>query len=268
MNIISFSIFGNKEIYLCGAVENSKIAKEIYPEFKARFYADSNVNKNILKDLIKRNCEVVLKVSHSKWDGLFWRFEPIYDKNVRIWISRDCDSRLNEREAEAVTDWLNSNKTIHVMRDAVNHSYPIMAGMFGVNNSKINRITKLRYFASNKKSTSRESDQEFLAKTFWKWYKNDALIHDHWKFNLPNKNIKKHPNDILSPETAYGCGVIEYIQNQRNLRHPELFPDGSEIKPFKTTSSKKYEYYVGAQFDCNNCIIESTDARWELQLRK
>ena len=267
MNIISFSIFGDQEIYLCGALENSKIAKDIYPKFKARFYIDQNVNKNIIKDIIKNNCEVIIKSSHKKWDGLFWRFEPIFEKNIQFWISRDCDSRLNSREALAVDEWIKSNRILHVMRDAVNHSYPIMAGMFGINNSKVNAINKFKYFISAKNPTSRESDQDFLARTLWKWFKNDSLIHDHWKFNIPNEKINSHPQDNLLPDVAYGCGLITYIKTERNIRHSDIFPPNAEIKPFANPSDRDYPFYVGAQFDCNNNIVQSTDSRWELQLR-
>ena len=55
-------------------------------------------------------------------------------KNNDVVIFRDADSRLIQREADAVKDWLdNTNKTIHIMRDKETHK-KICAGLFGVRN--------------------------------------------------------------------------------------------------------------------------------------
>ena len=67
--------------------------------------------------------------------GNLWRFAPIVDPLVVEWHSRDLDSRLSEREASAVQDWLyKSSKTFHIMRDHIHHDWPVMAGMFGMRN--------------------------------------------------------------------------------------------------------------------------------------
>ena len=36
---------------------------------------------------------------------MFWRWLPLDDPDVDIWISRDADSRLSEREAKIVDEW-------------------------------------------------------------------------------------------------------------------------------------------------------------------
>ena len=40
--------------------------------------------------------------------GMIWRFLPILDPTVDIMGSRDLDSRLIDREADAVSDWLHT----------------------------------------------------------------------------------------------------------------------------------------------------------------
>ena len=42
--IISFSLFGNKDIYLIGALENAALVDSIYPGWVARFYVDDTVS--------------------------------------------------------------------------------------------------------------------------------------------------------------------------------------------------------------------------------
>ena len=43
MNLITFSLFGDNPLYCVGAVENARLAKEIYPEWIARFYVAQDV---------------------------------------------------------------------------------------------------------------------------------------------------------------------------------------------------------------------------------
>lgn len=43
-------------------------------------------------------------------------------------MARDMDSEVNSREVSAVHEWLDLNKTFHVMRDHPGHKVPIMAG--------------------------------------------------------------------------------------------------------------------------------------------
>ena len=37
MQLITFSLFGDKPLYCVGAVENARLAKEIYPDWTAWF---------------------------------------------------------------------------------------------------------------------------------------------------------------------------------------------------------------------------------------
>ena len=65
---------------------------------------------------------------------MFWRFFPLDDPTVDVWLSRDADSRLSAREAGFVNQWLESEKSFHIIRDHRCHMHFIMGGIFGVNN--------------------------------------------------------------------------------------------------------------------------------------
>ena len=41
--IISFSLWGDKPQYVVGAIKNAELAKEIFPEWKCRFYIDNTL---------------------------------------------------------------------------------------------------------------------------------------------------------------------------------------------------------------------------------
>ena len=49
--------------------------------------------------------------------GDIWRFLPVFDPGVSVMVSRDMDSLLTSREAQAVTQWLEETSLpFHVMR--------------------------------------------------------------------------------------------------------------------------------------------------------
>ncbi len=59
-----------------------------------------------------------------------WRFLPLLDPTVDRFMSRDSDSRIIDREVDAVRQWLTeSNATFHVMRDNVHHDIEILGGI-------------------------------------------------------------------------------------------------------------------------------------------
>ena len=46
----------------------------------------------------------------------FWRWFPIGDHFVDVFLSRDTDSQIFQREVDAVKFWLYENKIAHIMR--------------------------------------------------------------------------------------------------------------------------------------------------------
>ena len=50
---------------------------------------------------------------------------------VDIIISRDLDSRFDDREQAAVNEWIRSEKSFHIMRDHPQHRASILGGLWG-----------------------------------------------------------------------------------------------------------------------------------------
>ena len=63
---------------------------------------------------------------------MIWRFLPLLDLQVSQYMCRDLDSRVTQREFEAVQDWLNSEKSLHVMRDHPEHNNEIVGCCWGM----------------------------------------------------------------------------------------------------------------------------------------
>lgn len=183
--IISFGLWGDNNQYMVGAIENVKLAKKYYPEWKCRFYVDDKIPSDLIKKLQDMESEIIEKGSSEASIGLFWRFEPAYDPYVERFISRDCDSRLNAREAEAVKEWEDSGLSFHAMRDHREHHIPIMGGMWGAKSFFLPDFKELmKNFIDNqtdkiiKKEKYFYTDQIFLKDIIWPRIKNKALVHD------------------------------------------------------------------------------------------
>jgi len=162
--IISFSLWGDNPKYCIGAVHNAALAKMYYPDWTARFYVGNDVAENIVKMLKDREAEVVVK-DQNGWHGMFWRFEPASDDNVDVFISRDCDSRLGQREVSAVNAWLYSNKLVHSMADHPYHFDPrlgLMGGMFGMKKHACPEMASLIKQFKDKYPNAWQCDQDFL----------------------------------------------------------------------------------------------------------
>jgi len=187
--VISFSLWGDNPKYCAGAVRNAELAQSIYPDWTCRFYISKFVNKKTIDSIRNLNCEIILKDEIGDWTGMFWRFEAGADKDCEAVIFRDTDSRLNLREKAAVDEWLNSNKTFHIMRDHPAHAFPILGGMWGIKpNNKYDLGSLLKNF---KKDNHYGIDYNFFISVLYPLIGNDKIVHDEFfeKTNFPSKRI-------------------------------------------------------------------------------
>ena len=101
--VIAFSLWGDNSKYTIGAVQNAKLAPQIYPGWICRFYVANDVPSDILQQLAAMpQVELIYMNEAGDWRGMLWRFYAADDSEVAIAIIRDTDSRLNLREQAAV----------------------------------------------------------------------------------------------------------------------------------------------------------------------
>ena len=144
------------------------------------------------------NCEVIRKSEEGDWTGMFWRFEAAADPTVDIMLSRDCDSRLNSREAEAVKEWLGGPGNFHIMRDHPYHGTEILGGMWGSRGTIPNIIDAMNNF---EKGDYWQVDQNFL-KTIYQQVKPFACVHDEFFEKKP------FPKDAPARTNSYFVGQV------------------------------------------------------------
>jgi hypothetical protein len=138
--------------------------------------------------------------------GLFWRFLAASDQAADPILFRDCDSRLNVREAAAVAAWLERGRRFHVMRDHPHHAdWPMLAGMWGVRGGIIGDMD--RRVGGWGRWHEKLEDQRFLAAEIWPLAQRDMVHHA----SVPTALAPAEP---FPPHGAYDGFVGQIIAPQ------------------------------------------------------
>lgn len=161
-NVVTFSYynpensFSTKTFYSTGLRINAALVKKFYPGYYLRVYTNATL------EIGDSFCEILCGNPSVHWcdirkvpvrDGSFidlsrmypmtWRFLTMGDSAVNVFLSRDLDSVISEREVAAVKEWLREMKLsvrgIQLMRDHMSHNYPFLGGLWGASNKVIGR---------------------------------------------------------------------------------------------------------------------------------
>lgn len=206
--IISFSLWGDNPTYTQGAIRNAELAKEIYPDWICRYYIGRSTPQQTIDTLsLFDNTEVIVMDVDGDWTGMFWRFYPAGEQDVDVVIIRDCDSRLNNREKEAVNEWLNSDKGFHIMRDHPYHTTEILGGMWGSKKGVTPNIKQ--QIETYIKGDFWQVDQNFLRDIIYPIVKNNSLVHDEFFDKKPFPSIRKNKE------------FVGDVFDENDVRHPE-----------------------------------------------
>ena len=224
--IISFCLYGTNDKYCKGMIENVILCNLIYIDWKVIVYVSigkQSVPENILKILKNLNCQIIenkelYEGDNKNIEGMFWRFLPLIDKNVDIFISRDADSRVTIREKKMVDEWIESNKCIHSILDHCCHK-DLMGGTFGVNlnilrqkypNINIDINNDLKVLTSNgNKNLMYDKDQQYIKKIFKNIIIESKDIFIHY-IRLDNIMFNKSINEFSGKQitqTNNFCGI-------------------------------------------------------------
>jgi hypothetical protein len=198
--VVSFSLFGDNPLYIQGAIENTKLAHDIYQGWEVWFYVDPALNSDVKNALISNGAKII-EVPHNYDNkeliamGPTWRFYPIADLNVSYFVSRDCDSRLSDKEYQAVCEWILSGKDFHMMYDHKMHTSMIMAGMWGAKGDIIPNLIELLNNYHSKYESKYTFDQSFLANIIWKQYAiNSHIAHGNLEWSQSKGvNLMEYP---------------------------------------------------------------------------
>ena len=237
--VIAFSLYGTKQMYQDGAIENSKLVKKYYPDWECRFYVSQEIPESTIAQLKANGAFVIYKIRTDEVDGTFWRFLPMSERNIDYLIVRDADSRISSREVEAVKAWISSDKTFHIMRDHPGHAILIPAGMFGVKGNTIDNIEELIEKWKEKRKRKKRGwaneyglDQLFLAQEIYPKIKDSVLIHtDLIRFStevtipFPAKRVNnEYVGEVITQENSELENKINLSQlKMKNYPHPIFY---------------------------------------------
>lgn len=187
--VLSFSLWGNDKKYTIGAVKNAELVSKVYPGWIGKFYIHKDVDESIIKDIKEAEfCGVEIVDENPDWRGMFWRFYAFDDPTVSVFCSRDTDSRLNEREAECVNEWLNSKKLLYSTKDHPFHDTCIMGGAFGAKR-ELNIDFRDLIAKYEEKGQFYQIDQNFLKDVIWPLAKDKSMIFDCLNRNEFTKTV-------------------------------------------------------------------------------
>lgn len=188
MKIISYSLWGSSSKYCMGAIKNADLATKIYPGWTSRFYIGKTTPLSYIDTLKKMpSTEVVEMPEDGNWIGMFWRFCAADGDDIVI--SRDTDSRLSQREKDAVDAWLESPYDFHIMRDHPYHATEILGGMWGARNGILKGIGKM--IDDYTKGNFWQVDQNFLKEKIYPIVKNNSCVHDEYFEKKPFPSQRK-----------------------------------------------------------------------------
>ena len=132
MKVVSFVLWGDNPLYTLGAIQNCKDVSTMYPGWESWVYVCGKIPSDILHKLKQVATRVVHVMDLGNCKNTFWRYSPVLDKSVKVFTSRDCDSRITQRECSLVKQWEESKKDLHIIRDHIGHTSPILGGMFSM----------------------------------------------------------------------------------------------------------------------------------------
>lgn len=213
MKLISFSVWGNDPMYKLGMLENLKLKEYYYPEWEVIVY----VAKNISGERWVQGCRnmgariAIMPEEEQSWKMSLWRYLPCFD-NWEAVIIRDADSRFTLREKAAVDEWLQSNKTIHVMRDHPFHNEKIMGGMCGFKMNSLDQTIFNEHFANGQ--NERLIAERMLERVYEE--KKSEIY-----FNVSHNAMEGEEwNPFIERKLGEFVGEIF---DQNNNRHPEHY---------------------------------------------
>ena len=201
VKLLTMSVWGDNERYIVGAREQVKLAHKFYPDFIVRIYTDNaEPYKSLLPWYDVEICE------RQDDNGVFWRFEPLFESEDNIVLVRDSDGRITYRESVAVNEWLDSDKTFHTFRDHQSHlEFPIIACAFGYK-GKLPDQQLTQMMAIKNQPFYYTNDQVYLRDFVWPIVKENSMIH---QFDQPGW-FKESRNKLKNRYSFCGNGYDQY----------------------------------------------------------
>lgn len=180
MIVFSFSLYGIAPKYTEGMIINATHIPIRFPDAWVYIYIASDVSEDIRERLCNLPHVKLLPVERKPGTlNTMDRFKAVDEPDVTVMFVRDADSRVHERDAACIEDFLASDTQFHIIRDHRNHTVPILAGMWGIRKSCL-KMPMADLIAQWRSSPAYGNDQRFLASVLYPCVHRIAMIHDRY----------------------------------------------------------------------------------------
>lgn len=187
MNVFSFCLYGPETPkYYFGLLENVRLINQYFADWKIFVYLGNDVPESFVTKL-RSNPTVILR--HTGVDGhknSVHRFFAIDEPSVNVMMVRDADSRVHWKDRWAIRNFMDSPYGVHIIRDHIEHTSNILAGLWGVKKTAVPLSIRELYtnwtpeFAGSGDKADPNGfgiDQNFLKLVLYPKIKNAVLVH-------------------------------------------------------------------------------------------
>lgn len=219
--VFSFSLWGTNPKYTEGMIQNARQIEQQFPTARVWVYMAEDVPTGIKARLTE--CSNVAIVPIKRQEGalsMFDRFTAIDDSDCDIMFVRDADSRVHDRDAACVYDFLASDKALHVIRDHYHHKSRIMGGMWGFRKQKDMPSLKSlieKWRATNPYRIDYYCDQHFLNEVVYPMHNKNMMVHDR------NNTVEGED------KTPFAVPIVDDLF----VGQVFMYNDGKELTEFK-----------------------------------
>ena len=205
--VLAFSLYnGDVPRYRDGAYANLELWPQKFPGWELWIYYDTTTSEPVLQRLRDGGAKLINMTDSGLTNAMTWRFTVASDPTVDRYLVRDIDSRLNQRDKDAVDEWIASDKKWHIIRDHPSHSrYPMSGGLWGGTKDAIPDMTaRLKQMAI---SSAYVADMQWLAKVVWPIAQQSVMQHDSFscdKYGGPAGGARPFPSPREYPGQHVG----------------------------------------------------------------
>lgn len=225
-NVVSFSLWGSNPVYNHGLEENIKLIRELLPGFQTWVFCTKDILPSTRTFCLET--PLVKLIERDETPGFYctsWRFEPMFDSEVDVCLSRDADSRITRREVAIVMDWIQSSRhTFQIIRDDKNHHSKIMAGMCAAKRGAVGGLREA-FFNCFKGTRTYGSDETALKTVLYPHVLPFSLVYlGRGARGYPNEEIRTIPDP--DPGVPFIGEVVCEVDGQtyRRVRSHTVMP--------------------------------------------
>jgi hypothetical protein len=277
MIIFSFCIYGNGLKYYLGLVENVIVINKYYPDAYIHIYVGKNHNKEFIDKMKDKNYDNIAYIETGIEGAIntYYRYKSIISYEGcggctnNVFISRDTDSCINDRDRWCINDFLNEEYEkyyFQVIRDHYWHKSKLLAGLTCFVDDGSDRFNTMRNefkknfdiiemtINSNSNNYNYGCDEEILNNKIYPIIKDNLIVYTNI-CAYAGENVKNinYENDNYN----FVGNVIEYELDGQEVKKRYVFKydDFNLVEHIKwLMNEKQFKLIITTINDCNSIV--------------